>query len=191
MKRNAQMFAKMKNILYLCSINKTRCVNVIKIMIKDEEIKALGEMEVHDRDDTGKFYKKTIKFLSNSVRITFETALELGTCSKSSYFVYYAMLGKLGKYDYEVKASRADIKHMTSLSDASVSRSIEELKSKGLIEIVDKDTYHFPINKSVRGNVNKIIEREQQKQEELAVMEKERTEQEKIMEFTIKLRKKK
>ena len=71
MKRNAQMLAKMKNILYLCSINKTRCINVIKIMIKDEEIKALGEMEVHDKDDAGRFYKKTIKFLSNSVRITF------------------------------------------------------------------------------------------------------------------------
>ena len=160
-------------------------------MIKDEEIKALGEMEVHDKDDNGKLYKKTIKFLINSIRITFETALELGTCSKSSYFVYFAILSKLGKYDYEVKVNRADIKHMTSLSDASVSRSIDELKAKGLIEIVDKDIYHFPINQSVKGDVNKIIEKEKQKQEELAMLERERNEQEKIMNFSIKLRKKK
>jgi hypothetical protein len=56
---------------------------------------------------------------------------------------------------------------------------------------VSKNTYHFPINKCVKGNVNTIIEKDKQKQEELAIMEKERIEQEKITEFSLKLRNKK
>lgn len=160
-------------------------------MIKDEEIKALGEMEVHDKDDTGKYYKKTIKFLSSSVRITFDTLSTVINCSTSARVLYVAMLNKLGKYDYELTLTRNDMKISTKLSDASISRGIDELIKEGLIEIVSKNTYHFPINKCVKGNVNTIIEKDKQKQEEIAIMEKERIEQEKITEFSLKLRKKK
>ena len=157
-------------------------------MLKSEEIDVLGEMVVHDKDDTGNYYKKTIKFLNNSIRITFETLIELGNCSKGAYYVYIAILSRLGKYDYEVKVSRSVIKTITSLSDASISRSINELKEKRLIEIEDKDVYHFPINKCVKGNVNTIIEKENKRKEEILAIEKEKQELEKLTKFSFKLR---
>lgn len=158
-------------------------------MLKSEEIDILGEMVVHNKDDTGNYYyKKTIKFLNNSVRITFETLIELGNCSKGAYYVYIAILSRLGKYDYEVKVSRSVIKTITSLSDASISRSINELKEKRLIEIEDKDVYHFPINKCVKGNVNTIIEKENKRKEETLAIEKEKQELEKLTKFSFKLR---
>ena len=160
-------------------------------MIKDEEISALGIMEVRDKDDDGNYYRKSVSYLKDSIRITITTALKLGSCSKAAYFIYFAIVNRLNKYDYEVKVTRSDIKSATGFSDASISRGIGELIDEKIIELIDKDTYHIPINQCVKGNVNKIIAKQKQLEEELAILEKEKVARAEITEFAIKLRNKK
>ena len=159
-------------------------------MIEEIELNDIGTMEVYDKDDTGKPYVKTIKFLGDSVRITFHALFVFATCSNSAQIVYLSLLNQLGKYEYELEIGRNVIKSITNLSDASVSRAIKELESKQLLKVVGKDVYHFPINKCVKGNVNTIIQREEKKQEELLAMKKEREAIDRITKFSLKLRSK-
>ena len=94
------------------------------------------------------------------------------------------------KFTYEVTVTRSVLKEVTGLSDASISLAVKELKTKGMVS-VDKDTYHVPINQCVKGNVNTIIQKEEELKQELAMMEQEKEARKKITEFSLKLRNKK
>lgn len=106
----------------------------------------------------------------------------------------------MNKNEYEVTISRNTLKKVTNLSDASISLAIKELTTnkenendkgyKPLIEIIDKNTYHIPINQCVKGNVNTIIQKDEKLREELRAMEREKEAKNRITEFSLKLRSK-
>ena len=169
-------------------------------MINDYEKEFLSFTSIVDRDDNGKAYNKSFYYMDESVRISIKTLTRLLACSKSAQLVYFTILNQLNKNEYEVTISRNILKSSTNLSDASVSRAIEELTripndnlgdKYPLIQVVDKDTYHVPINQCVKGNVNTIIQKEEELKKQLAMIEKEKENREKITELTLKLRSKK
>ena len=134
-------------------------------MINENEKESLEFRSIVDKDDNGNTYTKSIYYMKESVRISIKTLIELGNCSKSAREVYIAIINEMDKNKYEVTVSRGILKEVTNLSDASVSLAVKELKTKGMV-IVDKDTYHIPINQCVKGNVNTIIQKEKELQEE-------------------------
>lgn len=173
-------------------------------MIDDYEKKLLSFTSIVDRDDNGKTYSKSFYYMDKSVRISIKTQMRLLNYSKSAQLVYWHIINQLNKNEYEITVTRSVLKSVTGLSDASVSRAIEELSHKPdvgkdaapgdeipLIQIIDKDTYRIPIHQCVKGNVNTIIEREKKMKEEMAVIEKEKAAREEITQFSIKLRNKK
>ena len=159
-------------------------------MIEECYLNELRNMEVRDKDDDGKYYKKTIKYLPDSVRITFKSLIILGTCSKSAYIVYTNILTHLNKNAYEVKVDRRILISETELSASAVSKGIKELEEKNLLKITGKDTYLIPISVCYKGNVNTIIQKDEELKKELEIIEKEKEETKRITEFSLKLRNK-
>ena len=159
-------------------------------MINENEKESLEFRPIVDKDDSGRTYTKSIYYMKESVRISIKTLVELGNCSKSAREVYIAILNEMNKNTYEVTVTRSVLKEVTGLSDASISLAVKELKTKGMVS-VDKDTYHVPINQCVKGNVNTIIQKEEELKQELAMMEQEKEARKKITEFSLKLRNKK
>lgn len=158
-------------------------------MINENEKESLEFRPIVDKDDNGRTYTKSIYYMKESVRISIKTLIELGNCSKSAREVYIAIINEMDKNKYEVTVSRSTLKEVTKLSDASISLAVKELKTKGMV-IVDKDTYHIPINQCVKGNVNTIIQKEKELQEESAMLEQEKEARKRITEFSLKLRNK-
>ena len=164
-----------------------------------------------DKDDNGRTYTKTVYYMKESVRVSIKTQMRLLTYSKSAQLVYWNIINQLNKDEYEVTVTRSVLKTATGLSDASVSRAIEELTKvpdhkeeendedkerdeelyMPLVKIVDKDTYHIPINQCVKGNVNTIIRKEEELKQKLQLLEREKEEREKITKLSLKLRNKK
>ena len=83
-------------------------------MIEEIELNDIGTMEVYDKDDTGKPYVKTIKFLGDSVRITFHALFVFATCSNSAQIVYLSLLNHLGNSDYELAIGRNVLNRITN-----------------------------------------------------------------------------
>lgn len=169
-------------------------------MIDNEEKSFLEFSSIVDKDDNGKTYTKSIYYMKDSVRISIETQMRLVYRSKTAQIIYWAIINEMNKNEYEVTVSRNTLKKVTNLSDASISLAIKELTTnkenendkgyKPLIEIIDKNTYHIPINQCVKGNVNIIIQKDEKLREELSVMEREKEAKNRITEFSLKLRNK-
>lgn len=179
-------------------------------MVDEKEKSFIEHNPFTDKDDNGRTYTKTVYYMKESVRVSIKTQMRLLTYSKSAQLVYWNIINQLNKDEYEVTVTRNVLKSATGLSDASVSRAIEELTKvpeckeendedkerdeelyMPLVKIVDKDTYHIPINQCVKGNVNNIIRKEEELKQKLQLLEKEKEEREKITKLSLKLRNKK
>ena len=179
-------------------------------MIDEKEKSFIEHNPFTDKDDNGRTYTKTVYYMKESVRVSIKTQMRLLTYSKSAQLVYWNIINQLNKDEYEVTVTRSVLKTATGLSDASVSRAIEELTKvpehkeendedkerdeelyMPLVKIVDKDTYHIPINQCVKGNVNTIIRKEEELKQKLQLLEREKEEREKITKLSLKLRNKK
>lgn len=179
-------------------------------MVDEKEKSFIEHKPFTDKDDNGRTYTKTVYYMKESVRVSIKTQMRLLTYSKSAQLIYWNIINQLNKDEYEVTVTRSVLKNATGLSDASVSRAIEELtkvpESKEendedrerdeelympLVKIVDKDTYHIPINQCVKGNVNTIIRKEEELKQKLQLLEREKEEREKITKLSLKLRNKK
>ena len=179
-------------------------------MVDEKEKSFIEHNPFTDKDDNGRTYTKTVYYMKESVRVSIKTQMRLLTYSKSAQLVYWNIINQLNKDEYEVTVARSVLKNVTGLSDASISRAIEELTKvperkeendedkerdeelyMPLVKIVDKDTYHIPINQCVKGNVNTIIRKEEELKQKLQLLEKEKEEREKITKLSLKLRNKK
>ena len=179
-------------------------------MVDEKEKSFIEHNPFTDKDDNGRTYTKTVYYMKESVRVSIKTQMRLLTYSKSAQLVYWNIINQLNKDEYEVTVTRSVLKTATGLSDASVSRAIEELTKvpehkeendedkerdeelyMPLVKIVDKDTYHIPINQCVKGNVNTIIRKEEELKQKLQLLEREKEEREKITKLSLKLRNKK
>ena len=179
-------------------------------MVDEKEKSFIEHNNFTDKDDNGRTYTKTVYYMKESVRVSIKTQMRLLTYSKSAQVVYWNIVNQLNKDEYEVTVTRSVLKNATGLSDASISRAIEELikvpeckeendedKERDeelympLVKIVDKDTYHIPINQCVKGNVHNIIRKEEELKQKLQLLEREKEEREKITKLSLKLRKKK
>lgn len=143
--------------------------------IKDEELNSIDFMALTDIDDNGVRYNKLVYYLSKSARLKIETLSAICECKpvESVLKVYVTLLAKLENNHTVVTISRKDIKQYTDLSDATVSRSIQSLVNAKLIEVIDKDTYQIPIDTCYKGNLNVIIKKHKDRQEEVKQRERE------------------
>lgn len=145
-----------------------------KIRITDEDIENLNDMDVPEYDKRGQLKFNKVKYLPKSVRLPIRTLVALQGCTKIAFGIYIGILDQLANNTNEVKVTRQFLKTFLDCSDAAISRGIKELETCGLIRVENKTNFIIPIETGYKGNLNTIIKKYKEREEEIRRIKQER-----------------
>lgn len=145
------------------------------LLIKEKDKQYLEEMPVTNTDENGKKYNSKIKYLPKSIRVSLEVLIQLYNSNSSAFGVYLAIINKLRKNETIVNIDTNYIKSFLGLSNSSISRGLNTLIDLNIIEVIRPGVYYIPISKSCKGNINKMLELDEENSKEA---EKQKAEEE-------------